>query len=83
MRSRVFDVKINFRGKYENFECEICKIEYESQQHIIECEEINKNRKEKKILPKYEDLYKRNVKNQVTIVRYFLENMKMKKTMEK
>ena len=83
MRSRVSDVKSNFKGKYENFECEICKIEDETQQHIIECKEINKNRKEEKILPKYEELFKRNVKNQVTIVRHFLENMKMKKTMEK
>ena len=83
MRSRVSDVKTNFKGKYENFECEICKIEYETQQHIIECKEINKNRKEEKIIPKYEELFKRNVKNQVTIVRHFLENMKLKKTMEK
>ena len=83
MRSRVSDVKTNFKGKYENFECEICKDEYETQQHIIECKEINKNRKEEKILPKYKELYKRNVKNQVSIVRHFLENMKMKKTMEK
>ena len=83
VRSRVSDVKKIFRGKYENFECEICKIEYETQQHIIEYKEINKNRKEEKIIPKYEELYKRNVKNQVIIVRHFLENMKMKKKLEK
>ena len=45
MRSRMSAVKTNFRGKYENFECNICSTkEYETQQHIIECKEINKRK---------------------------------------
>ena len=42
MRSRVSNVKINFRGNHENFECKVCKMEDESQQHIIQCNEINR-----------------------------------------
>ena len=37
MRSRMEEVKINFRGKYENLECGVCKEVEESQKHIIEC----------------------------------------------
>ena len=42
MRSRMEEVKINFRGKYENLECEVCKEVEESQKHILECREIMK-----------------------------------------
>ena len=79
MRCRVTDVKTNFKAKYESFECEVCKKEEETQKHIIECSEINKGKKEYEKLPDYEELYKRNVRNQVLIVRHFLENMKMRK----
>ena len=79
MRCRVSDVKINFRGKYENLECDVCYKEYETQQHIIECKEINKRKTENYMPPDYEELYSKNVKNQVTIAKFFMENMKIKK----
>ena len=44
MRSRVTNVKLNFRGKFENFECRACNKEEESQKHVYECEKItNRN----------------------------------------
>jgi hypothetical protein len=36
MRSRVTEVKTNFREKYESFECAQCNKEDESQKHMIE-----------------------------------------------
>ena len=45
MRSRMTDVKTNFRGKYDNFECELCNEEDENQKHMIECREILKHKK--------------------------------------
>ena len=41
MRSRVSDVKSNFKGKYENSTCNICENEDETQKHIIDCPLIN------------------------------------------
>ena len=82
MRSRVTDLKTNFKGKYESFECDVCKIDDETQKHIIECKEIIKEKKEDKELPEYEELYKRNVQNQVIIARHFLENMKIRKKLK-
>ena len=34
MRSRVTEVKLNYRGKYENLECEVCGKMEKSQKHI-------------------------------------------------
>ena len=83
MRSRVADVKTNFKAKYASFECEVCKKEEETQKHVIECTEINKGKQEYETLPDYEELFKRNVKNQVLIARHFLENMKMRNKVKK
>ena len=47
LRSRVTDVKQNFKAKYENLECRNCKVEEESQNHVYECWEIIKNKKDK------------------------------------
>ena len=38
LRCKVTDVKSNFKGKYDNLECNICeKEEEQTQKHIIEC----------------------------------------------
>ena len=78
MRSRVSDVKMNFKGRYENLECDICKNEYETQTHLIECNEINKHKKEYEKPPEYEEIQKTNVQNQLKIVRHFIQNMKIR-----
>ena len=78
LRSRVEDVKINFRGKYEELECELCKEEDESQEHILKCKEILKTMDTNEI-PEYENLFEKNVTKQLEIARMFNENMKRKK----
>ena len=42
LRTQMTNVKMNLRGIYENFQCEICFEEDESQQHIMECSKLNK-----------------------------------------
>ena len=78
MRSRVSDVKMNFKGRYENLECDICKNENETQIHLIECNEVNKYKKEYEKPPEYEEIQKTNVQNQLKIVRHFIQNMKIR-----
>ena len=43
-RTRMLDVKANFKNKYSDTKCRWCKTEEETQQHIMEeCEEINRS----------------------------------------
>jgi hypothetical protein len=83
LRSRMTEVKINYRGRYENFECEACKINEESQMHITECKEIIKLRKEYKKPPEYSKLFNGSVKTQLEIAKDFTENMKIKENLNK
>ena len=40
LRSRMTPVKIKYRNSHESYECEACKIEDETQEHLMLCEEI-------------------------------------------
>ena len=83
MRSRMSEVKTNFKGKYEDFECKICDTkEYETQQHILKCEVLNKMKARNNEPPEYEELFSRNVEKQIIIAKYFMENIKIKKKLE-
>ena len=74
MRSRVSDVKINFKGKYETFDCESCNDkEEESQKHILQCKSLNENNE---IIPEYEEILYGNVKMKVAVARKFIKNLK-------
>ena len=43
-RTRMLDVKNNFRGKYNTIQCRLCKANTETQEHILEeCPIIHKN----------------------------------------
>ena len=35
LRSRVSEVKTNFKGSFDNLDCDVCGIENETQKHII------------------------------------------------
>ena len=83
MRSRMSEVKTNFKGKYEDFECKICDTkEYETQKHILKCEGLNKMNARNNEPPEYEELFSRNVEKQIIIAKYFMENIKIKKKLE-
>ena len=71
LRSRMTEVKINYRGSYVTFECEACKENEESQLHITECKEIVKFRKEYRKQPEYSKLFDGSVKTQLDIAKDF------------
>ena len=83
LRSRMTDVKINFRGKYDSFECEACNEEDEDQKHIIECREILKCKKNNMKPPDIDELFKGSLKKQLEVAQIFLENMDIKEKFKK
>ena len=80
LTSRVSDVKLNYKGKYETYECQVCKKEDESQEHIIiKCEKLNRSKEE---MMKYEDIFEGNVIKKVKIARKFIENIKLREKLK-
>jgi hypothetical protein len=81
LRCRVTETKVNLKGKYDNLECGACHNEEETQEHILVCAEINKNRKLEDI--KYAKLFNGTVNEKVKIAQRFKENFKILENMKK
>ena len=78
LRCRVTEIKTNFKGIYDSYECDACGNEEESQAHILECTKLTSMNTEVMEMPKYEKLFHGNVQDQVKIASIFKENMKAK-----
>ena len=81
LRTRTSDVKINFKGKYETFECDACNIQEETQKHVIqECKILNEERE--KNFPEYEEIFTGNVRLKRQIAKRFLKNKILRQKLE-
>ena len=72
LRCRMTEAKINLKGMYDNLECGACSLEEESQQHIIQCSVINKNKEVKHL--DYGKLFVGTVEEKLKIAQKFKEN---------
>ena len=80
------DIKMNYKGIYDSFECSACKEEEESQTHMFECKEILKKYEEdykEEYKVEYEKFFDGKVKDQVEIARIFKKLMKIKDKINK
>ena len=72
LRSRMLEVKVNFKNKYSDLKCPICKESNDSQEHVFECEQILKKCNivvDKHIL--YFHIFEKDVETQVAALRLF------------
>ena len=56
-------------------------MEEESKEHILNCKEILKTRKDDEKPPEYKNLFKGNTSLQLDVAKYFDENMRRRKKM--
>ena len=75
LRAQVTNVKMNFKGMYQDFLCEICNEENESQEHIIKCKKIEKNYT---IKLDFSKIFNGNVNQMVEVARKFKENIEIR-----
>ena len=73
LRCHVTEVKFNFKGKYEELGCRACKLEEEKQNHIIECNILNKKSEE----VEYDEIFTGTVTQKLKVARKFNENYKL------
>ena len=58
-RTRMSDVKMNFSSQYVNLNCSLGCDEFESQEHLINCDKIESNLDNNDV--DYEDLFSNNI----------------------
>ena len=76
------DIKMNFKGIYDQLKCNACEKEEERQEHIIKCEEFIKRNEEVVLVSVYGKIFNGNVKEQVQVARMFQQNMNIKDKMK-
>ena len=75
LRCKVTNLKMNAKGIHDEFDCEICKTEEESQKHIFECKQIYQMKGEKQENElKYEMIEKGNLNEKLKVAKIFQEN---------
>ena len=82
LKCRVTEVKVNFKGKYDDeLNCRACGIEEESQKHIIMCKALNENKEVENL--NYENIFNGTVKEKLKIATMFKENLKILENIKK
>ena len=75
LRCRVTGIKVNLKGKYDTLECRACEIKEENQQHVRECEVLNRNKAVEEF--NYEKLFNGTVSEKLKIAKLFKENFEL------
>ena len=79
IRSKVMNLKMNMKGKFDKFECSVCFIEEETQEHVYQCEEIWKLKKQSnKNIPNYEEILWGDILQKLKVANILKENMKIR-----
>ena len=81
LRCRVTEAKVNLKGKYDELEFGACGSEEENPQHIIKCEELNKNQDSAEV--EYSKLVNGTLLEKLKVVNVFDENFKSLETIRK
>ena len=80
LRTRMLDVKTNFRNHHSDLSCPLCGLWEDDQKHNLECSVLLKNipdvATEK---PNYDDIFADDVLKQMKILRIFMKLWKTKK----
>ena len=82
LRCKVTDSKLNYKGLYDNFECEACGNEEETQKHVYECKKLSSMRDCKDEVPKYEKIFDGNLKDCIAVAKIFEKNIQLKEKLK-
>ena len=85
LRSKVTNAKMNQKNRYESYECEVCGLADESQEHVLNCEVIREmhNEWDKSEIPSYNKLTDGSIKEKILISKMFSKNMKIIENLRK
>ena len=75
------EAKVNLKGKYDNLECTACGLEEESQEHILKCTELNRNKEIEEV--NYERIFNGTVAEKLKIAHRFKENYDLLENLKK
>ena len=81
VRSRMLDIRTNYRGNYAEGDtlCPVCVQEEDTQQHLLVCDDLGDPNAVVKEVPSYEELFGDDLEKRLTISRILKQNYKNRK----
>ena len=75
LRTRMCEMKANYKNKYNDIQCDLCKSSIDEQSHLFYCEKILQNCKNmaENLTIEYEDIFSPNIHKQVQATRLIKE----------
>ena len=75
-RSRMVNVGANFKAGNSRPLCPLCKVDYDSQNHLLVCPKLNENNSMCQNISRYDDLFCENLSKKIAVVRIISEKFK-------
>ena len=82
-RTRMIPVGANFKAGNPFPKCPLCKVEYDSQKHLLFCPKLTNENTVCQEIFQYDDLFSKNLEKQITITSKLHENLKKRKNLMK
>ena len=79
IRSRMLDIKCNYKGQYTDMLCPVCGKHEDSQEHLMVCEELNDMNTVVAQIPEYSSLFGPSLDKLVQISSIIRENYSKRK----
>ena len=83
LRTRMVDVKTNYRGSNSNLLCPLCKNDQDTQEHLLTCTKLDDGNYVLTAIPNYRDLFGENLERKVTLARIIQARFKKRKAILK
>ena len=73
---------MNFKNKYTEYICNVCKLKDLDQEHLLMCKKLLEINKVMTIVPNYQDVYEDDVMKLKYIAEVLIENIRNKEAIE-
>ena len=83
LRTRMVDVKTNYRGSNSTLQCPLCKNEQDTQEHLLTCSKLDGGNEVVSDVLNYSDLFGDNLERKITLTKVIHSRFKKRKVLLK
>ena len=78
MKVNMIDVKMNYKGKYKDMKCPVCKTEEDTTEHLFECNDLKDKVGDESRTVSKEDITSENVTKLRILEKYIKKALKIR-----
>ena len=83
LRTRMVEVRNNYGGSFQDMMCPLCKLEVDTQQHLLECKKLEERGEIVSSRINYCDIFSGKLEDKVNVARILQKKFKRRKDLLK